>query len=124
MADWSSNTCQIGEEQLKGAFFGAVAEAHWDAAAACGKCITVRGIQGRAFTKKYLVKIVDYCIDCDSVDIELSHDALTAIEGGSAQKKRIEWEWAPCTSVEGQLNNGTGRGDLLGGRKLLERRQQ
>ena len=98
-----------------------MAEEHWDAAGTCGKCVTVRGIQGRAFTKKYLVKMVDYCTDCTSGDLELAPEVLTLI-AGTSQKKRIEWEWAPCTPVEGEVSTSTTGRDF--GRKLLTRTQQ
>jgi len=108
VTDWASNTCKVGEEDLDNMFYGSVAEKLWENGSVCGKCIRVRGIQGRALTKPQLIKVVDFCDNCNTKDLSLSTEALEAIEGTGSAKKRIEWEWASCTRSEA-ITSSTGR---------------
>ncbi|KAG7671252.1 hypothetical protein Ndes2526B_g02275 [Nannochloris sp. 'desiccata'] len=122
VTDWASNTCKVGQEELDGMFYGSVAEEHWENGSVCGKCIRVRGIQGRALAKTYLIKVVDLCDNCNVNDLSLSTEALEAVQGTSA-KKRIEWEWASCTNEREALTSSTGRdtkkNSSKSGRKML-----
>lgn len=124
VSDWASNTCKVGADEVTDMFYGSVAEDLWENGSVCGKCIRLRGIQGRALTKTYLIKVVDFCTNCSSNDLSLSPEALSAVQGTSANKKRIEWEWASCTSERDALTSSTGRGNKksssrAAGRKML-----
>ena len=124
MTDWASNSCKVAEADLADMFYGAVSQDLWENGSVCGKCLRVRGIQGRSLTKTYIVKVVDFCTDCSSTDISLSPDALAAVQGTTPTKKRIEWEWGSCTPSERDaLTSSTGRvnksSSKAAGRKML-----
>lgn len=99
-------------------FYGSVSEELWENGSVCGECIRVRGVKGRALTKTYLIKVVDFCNNCNTNDLSLSTEALEAIQGSGSAKKRIEWEWASCTPSEREaFTSSTGRDTKKSGGK-------